>query len=70
MDVPVRVWELHEGIAKGMRLDVGEPVEFEVAPGDSIVLTEREVGTRSRPTMVAIRRLRPWLPSWVAGAGG
>jgi hypothetical protein len=64
MEVPVRVWEVEAGVAYGVRLDVGEPVEFGVSASDSIVSVGRDVGTHSRPTFVDVSRLRPWLPTW------
>jgi len=67
MEVPVRVWEIDKGVARGMRLDVGEPVEFSVSAGDTVVIAGRDLGTKSRPTFVDVRRLHPWLPSLGAG---
>jgi len=62
--VSVRVWELLGHVARGVRLDVGEPVEFEVSPADTVVRPGREIGTRSAPTQVTVERLKPWMPSW------
>ncbi len=67
MEVPVRVWEIQGGVARGVRLDVGEPVEFTLSAGDSVVRSGRELGTHSQPTLVDVRRLQPWIPSWDAG---
>lgn len=64
MQVPVRVWGIEDGIAHGVRLDVGETVEFELMPGDTLVIGLGPKGGQAPPLPVDAERLRPWAPSW------
>lgn len=64
MEVPVRVWSIDAGIAHGVRLDVGETVEFELRPGDTVVIGLAPKGGQAPPLPVDVSRLRPWAPQW------
>jgi len=64
VQAPVRIWSIDDGTAHGLRMDVGETVEFDLIPGDTQPLSEVTPGGHSQPLMVDIRRLRPWSPSW------
>lgn len=64
MEVPVRIWSVTEGVAQGVRLDIGETVEFDLRPGDTLVIGLAPKGGQVPPVPVGIDRLRPWTPSW------
>ena len=67
MEVPVRVWGIDAGVAHGVRLDLGETVEFDLRPGDTLVIGLAPHGGQAPPLPVDVSRLRPWQPSWGGG---
>ena len=64
MEVPVRIWSVNEGIAHGVRLDIGETVEFDLRPGDTLVVGLAPKGGQVPPIPVDVARLRPYAPTW------
>ena len=66
MEVPVRIWTVEAGVVHGVRLDLGETVEFDLRPGDTGVIGLGPKGGQAPPLPVEMSRLRPWVPTWGA----
>lgn len=47
-----------------MRMDLGQPVEFQIYEAEETELAATGVGPQSNPIMVRVMRLRPWTPTW------